>query len=164
MLAAERVCALLDYDPDTGVFRWAVAGRDGPGTKGSVAGAASKRYWQITIDGRKYLAHRLAFLYMTGKWPPVHVDHIDGNGFNNRFNNLRLATPSQNHGNRRVRRDSASGITGVMYIAPRKKWWATIRVAGRLRHLGYFGTAQEAAEARNRSAVEHFGNFAKVVR
>ena len=163
MLSAERLRELLVYDPATGIFRWDVAGRDGPGTKGSVAGTASQRYWQITIDRRRYLAHRLAFLYMTGKWPPDHVDHIDGDGFNNRFDNLRLATRSQNQGNRRINRNNTTGIKGVIYVAPRKKWWATIRVGGRVRHLGYFATAQEAAEARNRSAVEHFGNFAKVI-
>jgi hypothetical protein len=157
MLTADRLRELLVYDPGTGVFlrRGGCGGRKA----GSVAGTRGTRYWQINIDGRQYLAHRLAFLYMTNDWPPHHVDHIDRNGFNNRFGNLRLATRSQNQGNRRVSRNNTTGIKGVTYRASRGLWLAQISVNGHQRHVGEFDTPEKAA-----AAAEHFGNFAKVVR
>jgi hypothetical protein len=130
-LTQARLRELINYDPDTGIFRWQNHdARRRP--KDSVAGKRSGRYSQITIGYRRYQAHRLAFLYMTGKWPPDVVDHINGDGFDNRFANLRLATKSQNQQNRRHR----SG--NVMYVPKREKWWARIDMAGRRHHVGYF--------------------------
>ena len=98
MVSAERLRELLHYDPETGIFRWR-NWRTGPAKE--TAGRPSQRYLQIQVDGRRYQAHRLAILYVTGVWPPDVVDHIDGDGFNNRIANLRSATKSQNLHNRR---------------------------------------------------------------
>ena len=80
MVSAERLRELLRYDLDTGMFYWRRS-RRGPHNGGSVAGRPTQRYWQIMVDGKRYQAHRLAILYVTGKWPPNVVDHIDGDGF-----------------------------------------------------------------------------------
>jgi len=141
MVSAERLRELLHYDPETGIFRWR-NWRTGPAKE--TAGRPSQRYLQIQVDGRRYQAHRLAILYVTGVWPPDVVDHIDGDGFNNRIANLRSATKSQNLHNRR-------NPGGVIYIAKRAKWWARIGVGERRRHLGYFDTEVEAHEARRRA-------------
>jgi hypothetical protein len=102
MLTAERLRELLDYDPETGRFIWR---KDHPTAKhikaGSVAGTKNGRgYWVIGVAGAKYVAHRLAWLYVTGEWPAHLVDHENGDRLDNRFANLREATDSQNNFNR----------------------------------------------------------------
>jgi hypothetical protein len=101
---------------------------------------------------------------MTGDWPPQHVDHIDRNGFNNCFDNLRVATRSQNQGNRRISRNNTTGLKGVTYRASRGLWLAQISIDGHQRCLGEFDTPEKAAEAYKLAAAEHFGNFAEVIR
>jgi len=142
---AERVREVLDYNPDTGIFTWKVnisnlkAGRvtgcpTGPG--GHLA---------IRVSKTLYLAHRLAFLIMTGEWPRGEVDHINGCGSDNRWGNLRDGDRHQNMQNRRgPRKGSKSGILGATWDARYGKWVARIHVDGRSKHLGYFSTPEEA--------------------
>jgi hypothetical protein len=110
MLTQERLKELLFYDPDTGIFTWRVNRGRGPGgctlggkLKGKVAGSLhpDNRIF-IHIDRRMYGAHRLAFLYVYGRWPEPEVDHIDRDMSNNRISNLREATRRQQNGNRRA--------------------------------------------------------------
>jgi|SRR5262249_13953776 len=89
LVTAERLREVLSYDPETGTFTWRVSG-GGRRTSG-VAGhhdRAWKGYVCIAVDGRKYRAQRLAFLYMTGDWPPAQIDHINGDTSDNRWANL----------------------------------------------------------------------------
>lgn len=139
----ERLKELLHYDPETGVFTWLVP-RKGTGGVGSVAGRSnpSNKYWEICIDYKRYLAHRLACLYMTGKWPSEDVDHIDRNRTNNAFRNLREATRSQNLWNTVARGTQASG----------KRWQAVIFTDGVRKCLGTYDTEQEAHEAYTAAA------------
>ena len=83
-LTAEELQKVLNYDPLTGIFVWQVGPRKGAkaGTKGV------KGYVQIVFQRERYYAHRLAWLYMTGEWPKQHIDHLDGDPSNNRFQNL----------------------------------------------------------------------------
>lgn len=144
-LDAPTLRALLDYDPITGLFRWR---NDRSNVKaGSVAGCFDANgYWQITVLNRSRKAHHLAFLYMTGAWPDRHIDHVNQQKSDNRWSNLRLANDAQNNANRPVRRDSRSGVKGVIWVEKKRKWRAQIKHAGRGRHLGYFETAQLAHE------------------
>ena len=137
MISAERLRKLMHYEPDTGEFRWRERSAGRP--VGRPAGSNKQRYRQIHIDYCHYQAHRLAWLYMTGEWPQ-EIDHIDRNGFNNRWSNLRAVTHAENMRNRQR--------TGsVMYVARRRKWWARLTVDGHTRHLGYFDTEEEAQAA-----------------
>src|ERR1700732_3139945 len=110
-LTAEQLRTVLDYDPETGVFRWRWRGdvpryvnsRDA----GKVAGWTSREstgHMKVTLNGGSYFLHRIAWLYMTGTWPQFEVDHIDGNPSNNAWANLRDATHRQNSHNMRPRK------------------------------------------------------------
>jgi hypothetical protein len=149
-LTKEIVEQLLAYDPETGEFRWRVS--RGSVAAGSVAGYLRvDGYLRVAVFNRRYLAHRLAFLLMTGQWPPEQIDHKDGDPSNNRWENLRAATHSENmHNQKRAHRNNvAFGFLGVSPSVGNKKnpWRAAIRLEGKLRHLGYFYTPEEAHAA-----------------
>lgn len=128
------------------------------------AGHLSKEgYIRITIDGHRIMAHTLAWLYMTGKYVARGIDHRDTVRSNNQWINLRCATQSQNNMNMKVRSDNALGIKCVLRKkgAISKPYYATIRVDGRQRQLGYCATIEEAAETYRIAALKHFGDFAR---
>ena len=154
----QRVSELLDYDPDTGEFRWRLPAWNR--TVGKLAGGVHIRgYRQIRIDGLVYMAHRLAWLMVHGTWPP-QVDHINRNTSDNRIANLRAATQSQNRANSKVPVTSISGIKGVRRTRY-STWHARIRVNGKLRTLGSFKTVEEASAAYWAAAQKSFGEFAR---
>lgn len=166
----DRVRELLDYNPETGALIWRVDRTNGKGrilrAAGSEAGgvgATSKTnsYRIIKIDGRKYLAHRIAWLIMTGSWPAKGIDHADGDGLNNRWINLREANQSQNSGNQRLSRNNTSGAKGVSWSADKGKWRAQIKVGGKARNLGYFATPEDAHAVYVDAAKKYFGEFAR---
>jgi hypothetical protein len=154
IITAERLRELLHYDPDTGVFTWKV---DHPNRRaGSIAGTQAKHevtsYRMITADGRRYYAHRLAWLYMTGEWPAHEIDHLSGDGIDNRWCNLRDVTKAINQQNLRVARaHSATGLLGAFPLkrknAAGKLFFSTIVVDGKATYLGTFYTPDEAHAA-----------------
>ena len=96
MLTAKRLRKVLSYAPATGIFRWKVSASS-RAPVGAIAGAKNGRgYRQIRIGGRPYSASRLAWLYMTGKWPNSEISYINGKPSDTRWANLREATSSQN--------------------------------------------------------------------
>jgi hypothetical protein len=146
-ITLERLQELLHYDPESGVFtskRW----RGGSARANRPAGTIMKRsgYVRIQIDGRLYMGHRLAWLYMTGKHPSQQIDHIDGNRQNNRFSNLREVSQTLNSQNqRKAKSHNKTGYLGVSIAY--KKYHAQIKVHGTPVHLGYFTSAEAAHEA-----------------
>ena len=161
-MTKEEVLAVLDYDPNSGLFTWRTA-RGGKTRVGAIAGSIdSSGYRQIRVGGRYYLAHRLVFLVMTGRLPAHHVDHINGVRTDNRWENLREATRAQNSVNRRPRADRI-GLTGVLVVGRRFQSAICIRENGQKRrlHLGMFATAQEAHAAYLLKARELHGEFAQ---
>lgn len=161
MLTQERLKEVLSYDPVTGVFTW-VKDTGKKRYAGKIAGGSDqKRYWTIAIDGRRYVAHRLAWLYVYGEWPPMWIDHINCNGFDNRLANLRLADATQNQGNKSKNKNNTSGFKGVHYHRQSRKWRASIFVNYKPRSLGLFLTREEASAAYRKAAVDVFGPFAK---
>lgn len=154
-----RLKELFSYDPETGAFtrlkRVATSTRIG-----EVAGCVNlaNRYVYITISKRSYLAHRLAWLYMTGDWPAQQIDHLDGERANNRWSNLRQVTNKVNGQNqRRARVDNKScGLLGVR--RNHHRWQAGIQVDGKRINLGMFATPEEAHAAYvNAKRVLHEG-------
>lgn len=160
-LTAERLRNLLHYDPETGTFTWLAKARGGI-TTGYSTGYASKRGdIIITVDYVQRKAHRLAWLYMTGEWPQQDIDHKNGIRADNRWENLREATASQNLANARLRSNNTSGFKGVTWDRERKKWVAQIRVRGRHIHVGRYTSPEEAHVAYMRAATHHFGEYAR---
>jgi hypothetical protein len=107
------------------------------------------------------MAHRLAYLYMTGEWPPAGIDHRDTNRSNNRWNNLRAATQLQNSTNSSIRIDNTSGYKGVYWHIGARKWRAQIVSKGKIHLLGYFSTPQAAHRAYCEAAIRLHGEFAR---
>ena len=145
VLTLQHLRDILDYDPTTGLFRW----RSGKGRKrpGRLAGN-SNQYVHIMIDKRVYLAHRLAWLYVHGEWPPEVIDHINGNGLDNRIVNLRAVSRSDNQRNLSRFSNNKSGVVGVRYRERQRKWIADIWDGCRLVQLGSFAEFSEAVAAR----------------
>lgn len=141
---AARVRELLDYDALTGVFVWRVH-RNNNARRGDVAGTLNLGYVVIAVDDKLYRAHRLAWLWAHGAWPAGHIDHIDGNRANNALANLRDVSRNVNQQNRKnAKHNSTSGLLGVSWCAPSRKWRAQIGVAGARMYLGRFATKEEA--------------------
>lgn len=145
MVTRERVLELLTYEPDTGRFFWKARRGVKAGTE---AGTLTKKgYRAISIDGKKYYAHRLAWLVETGKWPVGRLDHVSRVRSSNRFLNLREATDAENQQNRSRGSNNTSGYMGVTWHKQHQKWRSQISAFGRYHHLGVFDTLEEAAEA-----------------
>lgn len=160
-LAATRVRELLTYDPLTGIFRWR-AWRAGRAKAGTIAGSLdSSGYRQIRVDGRLYLAHRLAWLYVHGRFPRGDLDHWDLDRDNNALENLRPCNQSENNANTRVRSDNVLGRKGVTYDSDRKRYRARIRKRGRIYHLGWFTKIEDAAAAYAVAANLYYRKFAR---
>ncbi len=119
----------------------------------------SKGYVRLHVGNWQILAHRMAWLLMTGelpKFPEYEIDHIDGNPANNSWDNLRKVTKSQNQRNAGMRRNNKSGVHGVYWHNSIKRWVAGISVndGRRQRHLGVFDNIQDAARARALAEIE----------
>jgi len=145
MIDADRVRDLLDYDRATGALTWKES--RGRVSRGQEAGGIGGHGYKILhIDGKAYHAHRIAWLHVHGRLPPKHLDHIDGDRSNNRFENLREVSNAENQQNlKRARSHSKTGTLGVSIHKGR--WRAQIVVSGKAKHLGRFATREEAAAA-----------------
>jgi len=162
MLTREKLLENLRYDPEAGLFFWVKARARNIRKVGDVAGLPRKKgYSQIWIENRPYASHRLAFLYMTGRWPDV-VDHIDGDKTNNRWDNLRECSGSTlNNANMRRPSRNTSGIKGVSWSSSNGRWYASIMRDGRSYNLGYYDLKEDAASAYANAAKRLFGEFAR---
>jgi HNH endonuclease len=164
MLTADRLRELLHHDPEMGKFIRRV--RRGPVPTGALAGHRRRDgYLDIKVDGRLYLAHRLAFLYMTGHWPKYEADHCNLDKADNRWLNLREATRDQNNQNAGVRKNNWTGCKGVtLRRRPRlfPVWRVSVWADGKLFTRHCRGTLEEAAKVYASLARKHHGEFARV--
>lgn len=99
------------------------------------------------VDGYTDYVHRVAWFHFYGEWPEFEMDHIDGNGMNNRISNLRPATHAQNSQNLTLRSTNKSGMTGVSWLKSLRKWEAYIMVNYKKKGLGYYDDLLEAGAA-----------------
>lgn len=141
----ERLTELFNYDKDSGVFTRRVT-TNNRAKAGSVAGSMARNgYLYVSIGRRKYIMHRLAWLYVTGEWPKNDIDHINGIRSDNRIANLRDVSRAENIQNTRAAKsNSTSGLLGVTFDRARNKWAAAITTDGKITHLGRFDEKHEA--------------------
>lgn len=149
-LTLERLREVLHYDPETGIFTWLV--RKALWMKGAgneVTCRGNHGYIDVRVDGKRFLGHRLAWFYMTGKWPLGQIDHINGIRGDDRWKNLRDVSHSDNQQNRRLpaRNNRSTGLLGVGFDKRYNKFRARIFYGGRCYGLGYYDTAEEAHAA-----------------
>lgn len=142
------------YDPMTGEIRAKYL--DGKPV-GSVAGNG---YINLHLEGKRLLAHRVAWAIHYGDWPSGFIDHVNRDRSDNRVGNLRQATSSQNHHNTGPSSRNTTGFKGVSYRPLTDKYIAVIHASKRQKYIGRFATAEEAAAAYDREARVAHGEFA----
>lgn len=152
----ERLTELLEYNPDTGEFRWKPMLRKNKNKEGVAGTKNSRGYLQITIDYKIYLAHRLAWFYVHKRWPS-RIDHRDEVKTNNRIKNLREASGTENNGNSTATAGNKTGYRGVVQYA--NKFSSTIYHEGRRYYLGMFDSAEKAHEAYQEMHLKLHGEF-----
>jgi len=159
MLTQDYLKELLRYDPLTGTFTWLVQ-RSSHTPVGRIAGSPEQSgYIQICIHGKKYKAHRLAFLWMTGSIP-AEVDHVNGQKADNSWSNLRPANRWENNQNVRLSKTSKTGFKGVSWHKQRQKFAAKIQFRGKREYLGHYDTPEDAFAAYCAAAKRLHGEFA----
>ena len=155
-LTAERLRSILDYNPETGVFTWKEGRKKAK--KGAIAGTTDAfGHMRIMVEGKRYYAHRLAWLYYYNEWPKGPLDHKDRDPANNAISNLRECTPRENL-QKSTKSCGSSKYQGVCWHKSRNKWKARISVNKKLIHLGYFDDELEAANTY-REAKEKYHPF-----
>lgn len=164
------------YDREAGTLTWLDDHRKSKTWRtrfvGTVAGAdacnsdGTRKCRSVTLHYKSYKIHRLVWRLENEGDVPALIDHIDGDPFNNRIQNLRPATHSQNMRNRGVQRNNISGIKGVTFAKARahleKPWVAKININGRSTNLGAYATKGLAAVAHAKAAMRFHGAFAYV--
>lgn len=173
LLTADRLRELLHYDPETGVFTRMLRTSSNAASRAEKAAVGrwmnrpvgwveNSGYIRIELDGFRYVAHRLAWLYVTGTWPESHVDHINCIRNDNRFVNLRDVLSSQNAQNVLTHKDNACGLKGVSKADAAGRWIARICKEGNRKYIGIFDCPAAAHFAYIIEASRAFGEFARV--
>ena len=159
MITQEILKEQLTYNPETGLFTFNK--KKGGMPIGSIAGYVQKDgYVCISINGVQYKAHRLAWLYIHGAFPLEQLDHINLKKDDNRITNLRPATRSQNHMNRRVYSNNKLGLKGVHLAGT--KYRALIKKDGKQICLGLYKTAEEASKVFQEAARLMHGEYSRL--
>jgi len=165
-LTTKRLRKLLTYDPITGIWTHNIFPAKGLHKK-EAGTILSDGYIGITLDKVRYLAHRLAYLFMKGRWPKYEIDHEDGVRSNNKWENLRAATDLDNSRNRKPHKNKRIPTKGVSPVSARGKkrknpYAAYITVNGKQIYLGVHPTIEAASAAYRTAATKYFGKFARI--
>jgi len=162
-LDPEKARALFIYSPESGEMKLRKArGVGGRCKKGSTVGGihecgpknSKKHYLRTRFDGAFVYVHRLAYVIMTGEQPQC-IDHIDGNGLNNKWTNLRSVSQNENGKNQKVHKTNTSGNRGVYFRKDSNKWRARITVDDKSINLGTFKDKQDAINARIDAEIKY---------
>jgi len=159
-LTRDRLDELFDIDVEAGAMKWKACPR--PGRDGMDAGCLTVHgYAQVKIDGRFYRRSRVIWFYGKGAWPSIEIDHRNLVKSDDRIDNLREATFSQNMFNTPIFSSNTSGCKGVDWRPDKKRWRARIMANGRTRSLGHYKSYEAAVAARNAAAEVEHGEFAR---
>jgi len=157
-LTVDLLNELFEYDKETGKLYWKVVRQRGK--VGDEVGCDNGRGYLVTgINGKTYKVHRVIFLMHKGYLPKT-LDHINGDRSDNRLENLRAVTRSQNQHNRKLNKNNTSGFKGVSWDTRRKTWRAYICLEGKRIYLGLFKTPEEADAVVRKAREELHGSFA----
>lgn len=164
LITQSELMDVISYNPDTGEFRWIKPNKYHSELTGMLAGnlraaMSNKFYRTIAINGRTYIASRLAFLYMKGRWPDEYMDHINGESTDDRWSNLREASPMENSQNRKRKLKKSPLPMGVR-AREGGKYQARIQINKKPVSVGVFNTPEEASNAYIEKRMELFGEFA----
>lgn len=165
MLKLEEIKELLEIDlTSPTALRWKVNRANNRIKAGDIAGCLNKLtgYYSVRIDRKDYKNHRIIYaLYHNLELDqlPEYLDHIDRNPSNNNPLNLRPATMSQNQGNVGLSKSNTSGVKGVSWHKPCQNWRAVIMMNGKYKHLGFFGSIEEAKKAYEEASRSYLGEF-----
>lgn len=149
MIEHDYVIKMYEYNKDTGdMFYKKSAGCRKAGDKvGWIDGSNGIKYLVTKVKREKVRVHRLAFFYVNGRWPN-QIDHINGNGLDNRISNLREVFGSENNMNTRILKNNISGVHGVSWHKRFGKWQAQITQFKKIIYLGRYDSFFEACCAR----------------
>ncbi len=158
MITQKELKELVSYNPTTGVMSyWATKGiiKAGNNIGKAYTNHSGKSYMRVTIKQKPYFVHRLIWLYMHGHFPTKGMDHINGNGIDNRLSNLREATCLENARNLRKYITNTSGSTGIKWIERLKKWKSVIFVNRKSIYIGIFKHKNDAIFARKEAEIKY---------
>ena len=154
----------LAYSPETGMC-WRA--NKLTGNWKLVAPGTSRGYTVLGIGGRNVLLHRIVAEVLLNAGKPLtaqqdvdHAEHADGSHWQDRLINLRICSRSENNQNQQLSGNNTSGYKGVSWNKPNSKWRARIVISGKTQHLGCYHTPEAAAEAYDKAAIQHYGEFA----
>ncbi|MDD2263112.1 MAG: HNH endonuclease signature motif containing protein [Candidatus ainarchaeum sp.] len=156
MITQKELKKILFYNPKTGIFKWKIS-PVGRIKINDIAGSKHKKLKNIDIciKGIKYKAHRLAWLYMYGKFPQNQIDHINHVQFDNRIKNLRDVSDAENKRNKKMQSNNTSGVVGVCFNKQNKKWRSRIYLNGKQIHLGEFNDIKDALKSRKLAKIKY---------
>lgn len=157
MLTAEDLSKVLSYDSETGALEWiSPCWRANKGECSHIFNSASgKTYRRLNYNKKIYMAHRIIWLLHTGSWPVGQIDHINGDGTDNRISNLRDVSPYENHKNVKLLSNNKSGTCGVYWCSTKNRWLAKITVNKKLILIGVFSIKSDAIDARKKAEIEY---------
>lgn len=154
-ITQDYVKQLLEYRD--GVLYWKVS--RGKAKVGAKTGYLNQiGYFQTQVNGKLYLNHRLIFLMHHG-YLPQYLDHIDGNTLNNKIENLRAATLTQNQYNRKLNKNNSSGVKGVWWRKDIKKWRVSFKINGKEKSFGSYDDLELAELVAQEARTKYHGAF-----
>lgn len=159
MITQESLKQLFDYHPNGQLIRKKTTSR--LGKSGNVAGFLDKKigYLRVGIGKKQYLVHRIIFMIQNG-YMPQETDHINGNKLDNRIENLRTASKSENLRNRSFNINNSSGYKNVSWSKNHDKWSVTLSYDGKKHHIGYFQDLELADLVAQEARNKHHKQFA----
>lgn len=154
-LTQTQVRELFDYDSENG---WLIRKKTRAGNPWNKPCGhkpyAPHGYGEVGIAGKAYKTHRVIWLWHYGEWPENEIDHIDQNKMDNRIENLRNVSNSENQHNSSIRKNNSTGFPGVYWHKQFKKYQAQISINNKLIYLGRFTTPEEAFLAYQLAKIE----------
>lgn len=162
MITQSQLKEHFDYNPETGDFIWRKIGKGRKGIGKTAGTVKGNGYHYLNFGEKAYLSHRMAFLFMVGEIPCM-IDHRDGDPLNNKWDNLRDCSHSQNMCNARIRSDNKSGAKGVSWFARDKKWEVVLRINKAVKYLGRYEDFELAELISNEARDLFHGKFSRTL-